>query len=81
MQLHGGMEDCMNAERSTIAIEQIGRYRVIGELGRGGMGIVYRAHDAKLGRAIALKMIRGDETERSWQLYTPVLEHWATASA
>ncbi len=47
---------------------KIGRYEIEREIGRGGMAIVYKAHDSELDRDVAIKLIRkgaftGDQLE------------------
>ena len=61
---HGNLSDTRASDDFEIIdadpdeyIETTGRYQLIGEIGRGGMGVVFRARDLDLNRDVAVKLL------------------------
>ena len=47
-------------EKLTTGSTLAGRYRIIEELGKGGMGTVYKAHDQEINEEVAIKLLKTD---------------------
>ena len=58
----------MLADDRAIVGKLLGHYKVLNRIGRGGMGEVFLAQDAALGRKVALKLLRSDFTSNEERL-------------
>src|SRR5438876_1602014 len=68
-----------NELTESIAGKQFGPYKVLTTLGKGGMGEVYLAEDARLGRRVALKFLSGEFVGDNWAKRQLIKEAQAVA--
>ncbi len=61
-------------------VERIGHYRIVAELGRGGMGVVYKAHEESLNRFVAIKVLGEHLMEDPTQIERFIREAQSAAS-
>jgi serine/threonine protein kinase len=54
--------------RAAAMPEKIGRYQILGRVGKGGMGVLYRAFDPVLDREVAVKVMLADFSEDTEQM-------------
>src|SRR5262245_23502057 len=77
--LRAGDEPAAPARRSAV-LPRVPGYDVVGELGRGGMGVVYKARHLRLNRLVALKMVLAGAHASPQQLIRFQIEAQSVAS-
>ena len=61
--------------------KKFGRYEILGEIGQGAMGKVYKARDPLVDRVVAVKAIKADVNRpTSWFSRTAARRSWTSAS-
>ena len=61
-----GLKVLSQGSEESMVGKDLGPYKVLSRLGKGGMGEVYLAEDSKLGRKVALKFLPQDLVNDSW---------------